>query len=274
MQNRLDKELVERNLVCSRTKAEDLIKNGYVKVKGKITTKPGLKIKNTEEIEILENNTTKYVSRAGLKLEKALHVFNIDMKDKKVLDIGSSTGGFTDCCLKHGAKKVYAVDVGTNVMVEKLRTNPKVELHEQTNIKDLSSDIFHDIEIITVDVSFISLEKIIEKISSYNIKVDIICLIKPQFECGKEQAKKYKGVILNKKIHQQILQKIIHQMNQAKYYLKGISSSPIRGKDGNIEYISYFTNQNKTENEKVKIEKLVNETFKNKEAKDSKTKNE
>ena len=165
--NRLDKELVEHGIAPTRTKAQELIKNGNIKVNGVVVNKPSFEINDNDKLEILDNSTLKYVSRAELKLEKAINEFDINFNNKIMLDIGSSTGGFTDCAIQNGASKVVAVDVGTNLMHESLRNNPKVELHEQTNIKDLPDDKFKDIDYITIDVSFVSLSKIIDKIFYY-----------------------------------------------------------------------------------------------------------
>ena len=136
------------------------------------------------------------------------------------MDIGSSTGGFTDCAIQNGSNKVIAVDVGTNLMHASLRNHPKVELHEQTNIKDLPSDKFKDIDYIIIDVSFVSLSKIFEKLFSEQVNAEIIALIKPQFECGKAIADKFKGVILNQKVHFDILNNVVSQLNQYGYYLE------------------------------------------------------
>lgn len=237
---RLDKILVERGLVPTRAKAQELIKSGNIKVNGKVISKSSLDILSDDNIQIIDNSTLKYVSRAGLKLEKAINTFNIDLTNKNIMDIGSSTGGFTDCALQNGANKVIAVDVGTDLMHTSLRKHPKVELHEQTNIKDLPNDKFKDIDYITIDVSFVSLSKIIDKIALANCKADIIALIKPQFECGKAIADKFKGIILNQKIHQDILSNTIKMFNSFGYTLKDLTYSPITGGDGNIEYISHF----------------------------------
>ena len=177
--NRLDKELVFRNYVETRSKAQELIDSKAVVVNGKCQTKASFMVSCDDKIEIINNDVLKYVSRGGFKLEKALGVFKIDLKDKVVLDIGSSTGGFTDCSLKNGAKKVVAVDVGTDVMHKSLRDNKAVELYENTNIKDLPHDKFLEVDFIVCDVSFVSLETIIEKVASENVLVDMICLIKP-----------------------------------------------------------------------------------------------
>ena len=188
---RLDKELVIRNLAPTRTKSQELINYNYVKVNGKIISKLAFDVKENDSIEIILNDTLKYVSRGGLKLEHAICEFNIDFNNKIIMDIGSSTGGFTDCSLKHGAKKVIAIDVGTNVMVDSLRNNPNVSLNEQLNIKDASSKLFKDVDIIISDVSFISIKKVLDRIIKENKKFDLVILIKPQFECGQEIATKY-----------------------------------------------------------------------------------
>ena len=258
--NRLDKELVARNLVESRTKAQELISSGGVLVNDKVQTKDSLLINIDDKIEIINAEALKYVSRGGFKLEKAINVFKLDFKEKVILDIGSSTGGFTDCSLQNGAKRVVSVDVGTNVMHKNLRENPKVELHENTNIKDLPHDKFLGVDYIVCDVSFVSLEPIVEKISNENIYVDMICLIKPQFECGRQIATKYGGVIKSKTIHKEVLNKVVKFFNKNNFYLNGLDFSPIKGGDGNIEYISHYSNKI-NENINVEIEKVVNVAF-------------
>lgn len=258
---RLDKELVEKSLVPSRSKAQELIKEGFILVNGKTINKANYIVKETDIIEIKENDKLKYVSRGGLKLEKAINEFNIDMTNKKVMDIGSSTGGFSDCALQHGASKIIAVDVGTNLMHESLRNNPKIDLHEQTNFKEFENIYFKDIDIAVCDVSFISLKRIIDKIASENVSIDMVCLIKPQFECGKEIADKYKGVILNKQIHIDIIKDMIDYFNQKGFYIKNLTSSPIRGGDGNIEYLTLISNK-VDKNININIEELVYKCFK------------
>ncbi len=258
---RLDKELVEKSLVPSRSKAQELIKEGFILVNGKTINKANYIVKETDIIEIKENDKLKYVSRGGLKLEKAINEFNIDMTNKTVMDIGSSTGGFTDCALQHGASKIIAVDVGTNLMHETLRNNSKIDLHEQNNFKEFESNYFKEIDIAVCDVSFISLKRIIDKIASENVSIDMVCLIKPQFECGKEIADKYKGVILNKQIHIDIIKDMIDYFNQKGFFVKNITSSPIRGGDGNIEYLTLISNK-ADKNININIEELVYKCFK------------
>lgn len=261
MKNRLDKELVGRALAPSRSKSQELITSSLVMVNGNIVTKSNYMVGEEDTIEIVNNDKLKYVSRGGLKLEKALEEFKIDVNGLNAMDIGSSTGGFCDCLLQNGINHILAVDVGTNLLHESLRGNPKIELYEKTNFKQLDHSYFENIDIITCDVSFISLTKVIEKVSEEKIKVDMVCLIKPQFECGLETAKKYKGVILNKDIHKIILDNVILKMNLLGFFVKGLSYSPIKGGDGNIEYICYISNKVKN-NIKLNINKLVKEAFK------------
>lgn len=261
MKNRIDKELVNRNLVPSRAKAQELIKSNLVKCNDKIISKSNHLVAENDILKVLENDKLKYVSRGGLKLEKAIQEFNLNLNNLRVMDIGSSTGGFCDCCLKHGAQSIIAIDVGTNLLHETLRKNKKIDLHEQTNFKTLEHKYFSNIDIITCDVSFISLKQIFDKIKNENIKIDIVCLIKPQFEAGKEIATKYKGIILNKSIHINIINDINSYLNKINFYLKDLTYSPIKGGNGNIEYLAYVSNKIETNN-KIDIEKIVNLAFK------------
>ena len=258
--NRLDVELVLRALAPTRAKAQELIKNRSVLVDGSLQEKPSFSVLDKNEITVLKNETLKYVSRAGLKLEKAIEVFGLDFKDKTVLDIGSSTGGFTDCALQHGAKKVIACDVGTSVMDKTLRKNKKIELHEQTNIKNLDSKCFKNLDYTLCDVSFISLEKVFEKLASEKIKIDCVMLIKPQFECGMEIAKKFRGVPLDKTVHENVIKNVISFANSFGFYILNIAPSPIKGGDGNIEYVSLFSNKEK-ENLNFNIKEIVDMAF-------------
>ena len=261
MKNRVDKELVSRGLINSRAKAQELIENGLVKCNGKIVSKSNILVDEQDTLEILENDLTKYVSRGGLKLEEAINKFGIDFTGLKVIDIGSSTGGFCDCALKHGASKIIAIDVGTDVMVEELRNDSRIDLHEQTNFKDLESDYYKDIDIITCDVSFISLKPIVKKVYDENIKIDMICLIKPQFECGMETANKYKGIPLSKKVHLDIINNLKEYFNSLNFYFKNLTCSPIKGGDGNIEYLLLLSNKIDN-NVFTDIESIVKEAFK------------
>ncbi|MBP5204564.1 TlyA family RNA methyltransferase [bacterium] len=260
MKNRLDKELLNRNLALSRSKAQDLIKSNLVYVNDKLINRAGFFVLDTDDIKIKENDIQKYVSRGGLKLEKAINEFNIDFTDLNVLDIGSSTGGFCDCALQHGANSILAIDVGTNLLHESLRKDSRITLYEQTDFREIGSDKFHNIDIITCDVSFISLKPIIKKIHDEKIKIDGIFLIKPQFECGKEVATRYKGIILNKKEHSRILDDLFQYFNKNDFYIKNITYSPIKGGDGNIEYLVYLSNKI-DKNIEINIEELVNKAF-------------
>ena len=262
MKNRLDKELVDRGLVPSRAKAQELIKAKYVVCDGKVIDKNNYMVSKDTDIVIKSNDKLKYVSRGGLKLEKAIEVFKIDFNGLTVMDIGSSTGGFTDCSLKHGAKKVIAIDVGTNLLHESLRNDPRIELYEQTNFKELSRDFFNNIDIFVCDVSFISLKHIITKLVEQNIKIDIICLIKPQFECGRDIATKYKGVILNKNVHLDIVHDLNRFFNSKGLKMPGLTISPIQGGDGNIEYLIYLSNRIDVD-KRVDINKIVDRAFEN-----------
>ena len=257
MKERLDKILITKGLAPSRTKSQELIKESLVKVNGNIINKANYLIGEEDNIEILKNDKLKYVSRAGLKLEKGVNEFNIDLKNKIVMDIGSSTGGFTDCLIQNGARKVIAIDVGTKVMIDILRENSKVELHENTNFKDLEHKYFEEVDFAVCDVSFISLKKIIDKLYVEKVKIEGIFLIKPQFECGKEIAKKYKGIIKDKKVHVEIINDLISYFNYLGFFVKGLTISPIKGSDGNVEYLVYLSNKIK-ENNDMDINECVN----------------
>lgn len=256
---RLDKKLVKLNMAKSRTKAQEMISLGVVYVNGERAVKDSLDVDDNDIIIIKENDVQKYVSRGGLKLEKAIKKFNINMAGKTVLDLGSSTGGFTDCALKHGAASVLSVDVGTNLMDESLKKDSRITLKEQTNFKDLTNEEFNK-DYIVSDLSFISLSHLAEKLGYTKTNADLILLIKPQFECGVEEAKKHKGVVLDKKIHERVIERVIRDYEFAGYYLHDLEYSPIKGGDGNIEYIGLF----KREIWKFKlVEKIVDEAFEN-----------
>ncbi len=256
---RLDKKLVMLGLAKSRTKAQEMIALGVVYVNGEKIIKDSYEVSDADIVLIKENDVQKYVSRGGLKLEKAIKKFNINLAGKTVLDLGSSTGGFTDCALKHGAVSVLAVDVGTNLMDARLRQDGRVTLREQTNFKELTDAEFNK-DYIVSDLSFISLSHLSEKLGYTNTNGDLILLIKPQFECGKDEAKKYKGVVLDKKIHERVIEKVIRDFEFAGYFLHDLEYSPIKGGDGNIEYIGLF----KRDNWKFKlVEKIIDDAFEN-----------
>lgn len=255
MNERLDKYLVNKGLISSRTKSKELIKSGNVKVNERIVTKCSYNVKRQDKVEIIDDSALKYVSRAGLKLEGAIDSFGIDFKNKNVMDIGSSTGGFTDCCLKHEAKRVVAIDVGTDLMAESLRNDDRVDLHEQLNFKNAPSSLFDDIDIMVSDVSFISLKHIIDRISIEDDDYELVFLIKPQFECGKEIATKYKGIIKNRKVHKEVILDIIDYFKRYGYNIIGLDVSKMPGKNGNIEYLGHFKrNENAAE---INIDDIV-----------------
>lgn len=198
---RLDKYLVEQKLVPTRSQAENTIRLGNVTVNGRVVTKQGVFVSPTDEVKLHE--TERYVSRAGLKLASVAQLLGVDFRGKTVLDVGSSTGGFTDYALQHGASKVYAVDVGTEQLHPSLRTDARIELHEKTDIRDFVLDNAPDI--VVMDVSFISLREILPYIAKglSNKDTQIVAMLKPQFEAGKHQVNK--GVIKNDSVRRQIL---------------------------------------------------------------------
>lgn len=255
MAERLDKYLVNENLIGSRTKSKELIKSGNVKVNEKVVTKCSYNVKKHDKVEIMDDSSFRYVSRAGLKLDGAIDSFDIDFCNKNVMDIGSSTGGFTDCCLKHQAKRVVAIDVGTDLMDKNLRNDERVELHEQLNFKNAPSELFDDIDIMVSDVSFISLKHIIDRISKEDRDYELVFLIKPQFECGKEIADKYKGVIKDKEVHKEIIADIIDYFKGCGYNIIDLDVSKMPGKNGNIEYLGHF--KRNVEAEEINIDEVV-----------------
>jgi len=255
MKERLDVFLVQNGFYETRNKAQNAIESKDVKVNDKIIDSPSYKVDENVTVEIISNSLP-YVSRGGLKLEKALKVFNIDLKDKVALDIGASTGGFTDCSLQNGAKKVYALDVGENQLHDSLKNNDRVVSLEKTNFRNIDIEEFkkYDIDAIVVDVSFISLSYIFENASRIIDKDKImICLIKPQFETNKKEHNK-NGVVNNPKIHFEVIKNVINYANKYDLHLNKLDYSPIKGdKSGNIEYLGLFSfNKIDVANENIK----------------------
>lgn len=233
---RLDVYLTESKQFESRSKASDAIKKGAIKVDSKVVTKSSFEVLEGMNVEVTFE-TMKYVSRGGYKLEGAIEEFGIDFKDKTILDIGSSTGGFTDCALQNGAKAVYSVDVGTNQMHPSLRDNPKVHLFENTNILDFKEDISFDY--LVMDVSFVSIKHVIPGLLRFmNDSNELVCLIKPQFEAGKMVGK---GVIKDKSLHNKILDDVSKYLSNEGLYINKIAPSPIKGGSGNIEFIAIIS---------------------------------
>ena len=226
---RLDQALVARGVVVSRSQAESWIKLGKVTVDGRTVTKPGTAVAGTAVIKLTADE--QYVSRAGLKLASVAEVLLLDFKDKVVLDVGSSTGGFTDYALQHGAKKVVAVDVGTDQLHPSLRGDERIELHEKTDIRDFVPDEVPDI--VVMDVSFISLREILPHIAKLCApKTEIIAMVKPQFEAGRDQVSK--GVIKNDRVRRDIL-KDFEQWAKGFFIILDKSDSQVAGATGNRE---------------------------------------
>ncbi len=231
---RLDKLLIEKKLAETRQKAQVLILSGNVKVNGETISKPSKEVDECSNIEIVQS--LKYVSRGGLKLQHALEYFKIDVKNKICLDIGSSTGGFTDCLLQYGGEKIYATDVGKGLLDWKLRNNPKVVVLEGINFRYFPEDLIkNQLDLITIDVSFISLEKILTKVKNISSpKTKILALVKPQFEVERKFSKK--GVVKDKKVQIEAVKKIIRFAKKIGFKFFGFTTSPIKGPKGNTEY--------------------------------------
>ncbi|SHE52184.1 23S rRNA (cytidine1920-2'-O)/16S rRNA (cytidine1409-2'-O)-methyltransferase [Marinitoga hydrogenitolerans DSM 16785] len=241
MEMRLDLYLTKNNYVESREKAQRLIKNKKVKVNGNIVIKPSLKVSEKDNVEVLE--IEKYVSRAAYKLLKAFREFKINVENKICSDIGSSTGGFTQVLLENGAKKIYAIDSGTNQLHISLRNNPKIILMENTNARYLKKEDFDDIEFFTCDVSFISVTKLINSIKEITISnAEGIILIKPQFELT--STKLIKGIVKDEKSRKEAIKKVTDAFKKEGFEILGITESPIKGKEGNMEFLLYVRKNN------------------------------
>ncbi len=236
--DRLDNLLVRMKLVDTRNRARAEIMAGNVLVDGIVKDKPGFLFPVSAEIK-LKKPLHPFVSRGGLKLEKALREFRVELAGKIVLDIGASTGGFTDCALKHGASLVYALDVGFGQLAWALRNHPRVVNLERFNARNLKKEhLDRKPDLALIDVSFISLRHILPTVASFPVK-EVICLVKPQFEAQKAQVGK-KGVIKNAAVHREILMKITAAAAQLQYGLQGFTYSPVQGPRGNIEFFAYF----------------------------------
>ncbi|MBE6748639.1 MAG: TlyA family RNA methyltransferase [Ruminococcaceae bacterium] len=245
---RLDLYLVENGFTESREKAKALIMSGIVYVNDQKELKAGRDIKKDDIVEV-RGATLKYVSRGGLKLEKAMQEFPIDLTDCICMDIGASTGGFTDCMLMNGAKKVYSIDVGYGQLAWKLRSDERVVNLERTNFRYVTREqIPEEIDFASVDVSFISL-KIILPVMYELLKADgeAVCLIKPQFEAGREKVGK-KGVVRDVNVHTEVIENIVGFAASQKFKVMGLSYSPVKGPEGNIEYLVYLKKTNEVTN--------------------------
>ncbi len=267
MKERLDVLLVKRNLAASREKAKAIIMTGNVFVNGQREDKAGSTFKEDALIEV-KGNPMKYVSRGGYKLEKAIDLWQVPLQDKICMDVGSSTGGFTDCMLQTGAQKVYAIDVGTNQLAWKLRQDERVISMEKTNIRYVTrEDIADFIDFFSVDVAFISLKKVLEPVKALLTQEGQgVCLVKPQFEAGREKVGK-KGVVRDPKVHREVLEQIMQYVLSIGFEILELSFSPIKGPEGNIEYLLYIQNTDRIPEEDsleesfhVSYDSLIRET--------------
>ena len=240
---RLDQLIYDRHLTESKERAKTTVMAGIVYVNGQKADKPGMQVTDDVDIEI-RGNSLPYVSRGGLKLEKALKVFNVDVKGKVCIDCGASTGGFTDVMLQNGAVRVYSVDVGYGQLAWKLRNDDRVVNMERTNIRYLTpEDIPEKLDFASIDVSFISLKLILPPVCSLlKDNADVICLIKPQFEAGREKVGK-KGVVHDIRIHEEVVRSILEFAPSVGLYPVELDYSPIKGPEGNIEYICHLSNR-------------------------------
>ncbi len=263
MKERLDVLLVKRNLASSREKAKAIIMSGNVYVEGQKEDKAGTVFPEEANIEV-RGNTLPYVSRGGLKLEKALANFDVCVDGKTCTDVGSSTGGFTDCMLQNGAKKVFAIDVGRGQLDWKLRQDARVVCMEKTNIRYVTpEDINEPVDFSSIDVSFISLTKVLKPIYDYLTEDgEIVALIKPQFEAGREKVGK-KGVVRDRSTHLEVIRMVADYAVSIGFDVLNLEFSPIRGPEGNIEYLVHLKKNGDTGriSEKADVEKTVETAF-------------
>lgn len=263
--DRIDMLLVKKNFFSTRQKAKNAIVDGVVYIDGKEVKKPSQKVSDDEIIEI-KGKIMPYVSRGGLKLEKAIDEFNLDLKNRIVIDIGASTGGFTDCALKNGAQLSYAIDVGTNQLNDKLRNDKRVIVMEKTNFRYVTLDdlSLNRPNFACIDVSFISLRHILPVLKQIICeKCDIIALIKPQFEAGKKYLNK-KGIIKDKKIHERVLVDFISFVKNLDFCINNLTFSPITGGEGNIEFLIHLSFDDKNDISKnLNIKDIINEAHNN-----------
>lgn len=263
MKERLDILLVKRNLAASREKAKAIIMSGNVYVEGQKEDKPGMTFSDESQIEV-RGNTLPYVSRGGLKLEKAMKNFAVSVEGKVCTDVGSSTGGFTDCMLQNGAVKVFAIDVGRGQLDWKLRQDERVVCMEKTNIRYVTPEDFGEpVDFSSIDVSFISLTKVLGPIHAYlRDGGEIVALIKPQFEAGREKVGK-KGVVREKSTHLEVIHKVIDFARSIGFHVLDLEFSPIKGPEGNIEYLVHLKKCDGRGDlaEKVEVETTVENAF-------------
>ncbi len=239
MKRRLDVYLVEEGLISGRDLAKSIIMEGKVYVNGQKADKAGMQTGDKDKVEV-RGEALRYVSRGGLKLEKAMKSFPIDLKGKTAMDIGASTGGFTDCMLQNGAERVFAVDVGYGQLAWKLRTDERVVNMERTNIRNVTAeDIGVPLDFVSIDVAFISLELVLPV--AHSLLKDggrVVALIKPQFEAGRDKVGK-KGVVRDGAVHREVVERIVNFAQRNGFTVLGLDFSPIKGPEGNIEYLMY-----------------------------------
>ena len=262
MKERLDILLVEKGLFSSREKAKASIMAGIVTVDGQISDKAGTLV-DTEAAIAVKENICPYVSRGGLKLEKAMESWDIHLNEKTCMDIGASTGGFTDCMLQNGAAKVYAVDVGYGQFAWKLRQDERVVCMEKTNIRYVTPEEIPDrIQFVSIDVSFISLTKVLGPVKALmEPEGQVVCLIKPQFEAGREKVGK-KGVVRERSVHLEVIRMVAAFAGSIGFEALHLEFSPIKGPEGNIEYLLHLRNDaggNVYENSSIDAEEIVNQ---------------
>ena len=257
MKERLDVLLVKRGLAPSREKAKTMIMEGNVFVNNNREDKAGSTFAEDAPIEI-HGNTLKYVSRGGLKLEKAIKNFDVSVEGKVCTDVGSSTGGFTDCMLQNGAVKVFAIDVGRGQLDWKLRQDPRVVCMEKTNIRYVTPEEIPDrIQFVSIDVSFISLTKVLGPVKALmEPDGEVVCLIKPQFEAGREKVGK-KGVVREKSTHLEVIQMVMAYAAEIGFEIRNLEFSPIKGPEGNIEYLLYLHKPEQASEETVTGEEAL-----------------
>jgi len=238
--DRLDILLVEKGFFTTREKAKSAIMAGEVLVDGEKFNKAGRMVRSDSNISVIRKETT-YVSRGGEKLEKAIKKFDILVKGKRVIDVGASTGGFTDCLLKSGAKKVYCIDVGYGQLAWKLQKDSRVVVIDRTNIRYLTADKFDDLfELATIDVSFISLDKVLSAVHNLiEEKGKVVALIKPQFEAGREFVQKG-GLVKKAEVHQMVIERVGDKAQEMGFSIQGLTFSPLKKTSGNIEYLIYL----------------------------------
>lgn len=258
MKERLDVMLVNRGLATSREKAKAIIMSGVVFVEGQREDKAGTTFDDKVNIEV-KGPTLKYVSRGGLKLEKAMKHFDVTLEGKVCMDVGSSTGGFTDCMLQNGAVKVYAVDVGHGQLDWKLRNDERVVCMEKTNIRYVTPDQIEElVQFASIDVSFISLTKVLGPVKELLTKTgEIVCLIKPQFEAGREKVGK-KGVVRDINVHKEVIEMVMDYANSIGFILCNLEFSPIKGPEGNIEYLLHLSKDLDRTPGEISVEDIVN----------------